>query len=71
MPRIFGAALLIAGAGWLIGNFALFIAPDIGGPLSRALLPVSGLGEFAFTLWLLTMGVNAAKWREQAGAAKV
>jgi len=69
LPRILGIVLMLTGAGWLTGNFTLFIAPDIGGPLSRYLLPVSGLGEFLFTLWLLVMGVNAKKWKEQAGAA--
>jgi hypothetical protein len=68
VPRIFGVFLIIAGAGWLIGNLTLFVAPGVGRPLSRFLLPVSGLGEFLFTLWLLAMGVNAAKWKEQAGA---
>jgi hypothetical protein len=65
MPRVLGVFLVIAGLGWLIGNFASFLAPSLG--WASILLPVSGLGEFAFTLWLLAMGVNAAKWREQAG----
>jgi hypothetical protein len=30
------------------------------------LVPVSGLGEFIFTLWLLVMGVNSENWRAQA-----
>jgi hypothetical protein len=30
------------------------------------LMPVSGLSEILFTLWLLVFGVNVSKWREQA-----
>jgi len=68
LPRVLGFFLLIAGVGWLVGNLGAIIAPDLLGPISRYLLPVSGLGEFIFTLWLLAMGVNAERWREQAAA---
>lgn len=64
MPRFLGAFLVVAGLGWLVGTFTSFIAPSLG--WLSYLLPVSGVGEFAFTLWLLVMGVNEAKWREQA-----
>jgi hypothetical protein len=66
LPRVLGLLLALAGAGWLVGSFGSLLAPPF--PLSGYLLPVSGLGEGLFTLWLLAMGVNAAKWREQAGA---
>lgn len=66
LPRVLGVFLVIAGLGWLIGNFTSFFAPSLS--LYSFLLPVSGLGELAFTLWLLVMGVNPTKWREQAGA---
>lgn len=68
MPRFLGVFLGIAGVGWLIGNFTSFLAPSLG--WDAYLLPVSGLGEFAFTLWLLVGGVNAAKWRAQASVAR-
>lgn len=66
MPRWIGALLLIAGTGWLIGNLGALIAPDVLGAASRMLIPVSGLGELLFALWLLVFGVNNAKWAEQA-----
>ena len=65
LPRALGVLLALAGAGWLVGSFGSLLAPPF--PLSGYLLPVSGLGEGLFTLWLLVMGVNAARWREQAG----
>jgi len=69
MPRFLGVLPIIAGIGWLVGNFARFIAPEMSAPLTGILLPVSGLGELLFALWLLVMGVNSEKWRAQASAA--
>lgn len=66
LPRILGVLLLIAGLGWLVGNLGPFVVPQLAG-VSGMLLPVSGLCETLFCLWLLLMGVNEAKWREQAG----
>ncbi|MGD9968338.1 MAG: DUF4386 domain-containing protein [Hyphomonadaceae bacterium] len=67
LPRLLGLFLLVAGVGWLVGNLGAIVAPDMLGPLSRYLVPVSGVGEFIFTLWLLIMGVNPEKWKAQAG----
>lgn len=66
VPRWLGILLLLAGVGWLVGSVTSFLMPSLG--LAGMLLPISGLGEAFFTLWLLVMGVNAAKWREQAAA---
>ena len=68
LPRLLGAVMIVAGLGWLTGSFAGFLSPPLGSVLSRYLVPMSGLGETAFTLWLLVMGVNAQKWREQTSA---
>jgi hypothetical protein len=68
LPRVLGLFLLIAGVGWLVGNLGAIVAPDVLGSISLYLIPVSGLGEFIFTLWLLAMGVNPEKWRAQAAA---
>lgn len=68
LPRLLGTLMLVAGLGWLTGSFATFLAPATGGAISSILLPVSGLCETLFALWLALVSVNAAKWREQAGA---
>jgi len=65
LPRILGALLLIAGAGWLVGSFAAFLVPDIAAGFARTLIAVSGLGELIFALWLVVTGVDEAKWRAQ------
>jgi hypothetical protein len=65
LPRWLGVLLLLAGIGWLVGCFTSFLMPSLG--IAGTLIPISGLGEALFTLWLLIMGVNAEKWRAQAG----
>jgi len=63
LPSVLGVLMLFAGLGWLT-----FISPR----LTHALAPINMMpgmiGEGALTLWLLIMGVNAARWNEQAGA---
>jgi hypothetical protein len=69
LPRWLGVFLAIAGVGWLVGNLGVIVLPDVFGPISNMLIPVSGLGELIFTLWLLAMGVSPEKWRAQAATA--
>jgi hypothetical protein len=63
LPRILGALMAFGGLGWLT-----FLSP----PLARYLYPYNlapGLfGEGSLTLWLLVIGVNAQRWKEQASA---
>ena len=69
LPRLVGALMAFAGVGWLTASFASLLLPA----LARALFPyiiVTGiLGEGSLTLWLLVIGVNAQRWKEQASAA--
>lgn len=67
LPRWLSVPLVLAGVGWLVGVTTSLLAPSIS--IAGSLLPVSGLGEALFTLWILIMGVNAEKWREQAREA--
>lgn len=66
LPRWLGLPLVLAGVGWLVGVITSLLVPSV--PLVSTLIPVSGLGEALFTLWILIMGVDAEKWREQARA---
>jgi hypothetical protein len=63
LPRILGVLMALAGLGWLIFQ----------SPLARHLSTgIEGLGilaEASLMLWLIVMGVNVQRWKEQAGAA--
>lgn len=64
LPRLLGALMAVGGLGWLSFAFP---------PLTHALSPfnmIPGiLGESALTLWLLVVGLNAERWKEQASFA--
>ena len=64
LPRPLGALMLFAGLGWLT-----FLSPELAKDLSPYSFLPGVIGEGSLTLWLLIMGVNAQRWREQANAA--
>jgi hypothetical protein len=66
LPRILGVLMAFAGLGWLT-----FLSPLLANYLSPYNLAPGILGEGSLTLWLLVMGVNAQRWKEQASAAAV
>jgi hypothetical protein len=62
LPRILGVLMMFAGLGWLI-----FLTP-LANHLSTYLKVLGFLAELSLCLWLLVMGVNVQRWKEQAGA---
>jgi len=65
MPRIVGVFMAIAGLGYLT-----FLSPPLASRLfPHVLTPAGALGEGSLILWLLVMGVNPQRWKEQASAA--
>ena len=64
LPRILGVLMMLAGLGWLT-----FLSPPFANRLSPYNLVLGFLAELLLMLWLLVMGVNAQRWKEQAGAA--
>ncbi len=63
LPRILGVLMAFAGLGWLV-----FLSP-LAHALSTYLKVLGFLAEASLMLWLLVMGVNEQRWREQARAA--
>jgi hypothetical protein len=61
MPRFLGALMAIGGLGWLT-----FLSPPLASRLSPYNLGSGILGQQSVMLWLLVMGVNARRWKEQA-----
>ena len=64
LPRILGALLAIAGLCWLT-----FLPPPLANHLSTYNLACGLILEGLVMLWLLVMGVNVQRWKEQSGAA--
>ena len=69
-PRILGALLAIAGLCYLTNTFASLLSSAFAAYLSPYTL-VLGIGEILLPLWLLVMGVNAQRWKEQASAVGI
>ena len=68
LPRILGVLMAIAGLCYLINSFANLLAPPFQDHLYPYILLPSGVAELSLCLWLLVMGVNVQRWREQASA---
>jgi hypothetical protein len=64
LPRILGLLMVAAGVGWLI-----FLTP-LAHPLSTYLKVLGFVAEASLMLWLIVMGVNVGRWRQQASTAE-
>jgi Domain of unknown function (DUF4386) len=64
LPRILGVLMTFAGLSWLT-----FLLTSLTNYLSPYNLACGLIGEASVFLWLLVMGVNAERWREQADTA--
>jgi hypothetical protein len=61
LPRVLGALMALAGLGWLT-----FLSPPLANHLSPYIFAPGILGEGSLTLWLLVIGVNPQRRKEQA-----
>ena len=61
LPQILGALMAFAGLGWLT-----FVSARLATYLSPYNMFPGIIGEGTLTLWLLVMGVNEQRWKEQA-----
>jgi Domain of unknown function (DUF4386) len=64
LPRILGALMGFAGLGWMT-----YLSNPLVNHLSPYNLAFGLLGDVSVFLWLLVMGVNVQRWKEQASAA--
>ncbi len=68
-PRILGVGLAIGGIGYVANILATAIPPEIGIHLFPYIMLPAGVAEISLTLWLIVVGVNVPRWKEQASAA--
>jgi hypothetical protein len=64
LPRFLGALIMFAGLGWVT-----YLSPPLANHLSPYNLALGILGQESVMLWLLVMGVNEQRWKEQATGA--
>jgi hypothetical protein len=65
LPRILGVLMILAGLGWLV-----YLTP-LAKYLTFSIEVIGILAEGLLMLWLVVMGVNVQRWKEQAGATKI
>ncbi|HSL20316.1 MAG TPA: DUF4386 domain-containing protein [Vicinamibacterales bacterium] len=61
LPRVLGALMVFAGLGWLT-----FLWPPLARSLSPYNLAPGMIGEGLLLVWLMIIGVNVDRWKEQA-----
>jgi Domain of unknown function (DUF4386) len=64
LPRILGVLMVLAGL-----SYVLFLYPPLLRSLQPYILIFPGIGQISLTVWLLVVGVNEQRWKEQASAA--
>jgi hypothetical protein len=66
LPRILGILLAIDGVGWM-----MFVVPPFADRLFPFVAGASAVAEIPLQLWLIIMGVNSQRWKEQASTAEM
>jgi hypothetical protein len=67
MPRVLGIFLVVAGL-----SYQLFLSPPLATRLFPSVIkPAGALGELSLILWLMVMGVNSQRWKDQAAMAQL
>ncbi len=63
LPKFLGVLMAIGGAGFVVRNFILILAPAYA---SEVFLMLMFPGGLILTIWLLVKGVDVSKWIEKA-----
>ena len=64
LPRILGVLMALAGLGWLA-----FLSPTVAHSLTIYIEVLGITAEVSLMLWLIVMGVNVQRWKEQSSTA--
>lgn len=69
LPRTLGVLMALGGIGYITNTLTTFLSPALGMHLAPIATALGGIGEGVLLLWLLIMGVDEEKWKDQAKAA--
>jgi hypothetical protein len=71
-PRILGALLMVASAGYLAQSYGHLVAPRFDDTLDIVVQVLAIPAELAFTVWLLWKGIDTERWaRRHRDAAQL
>lgn len=65
LPRLLGVLMVCAGLGYLT-----LLSPPLARSLASYNIVPAGIAENALTIWLIVVGVNAARWQEASLRAR-
>ena len=65
-----GVLLAISGLCYLINSFANFVSPAFAANLVPYILVLGG-AELLLALWLVVVGLNLQRWKEQASPTEI
>lgn len=63
LPKVLGMLLIVPGVGWMF-----YLSPPLAIPLFPFIAAASAIGEIPLELWLIVVGMNEARWQEQASS---
>jgi hypothetical protein len=69
LPRTIGVLLAIDALTYLVGGFTTMLAPGVAARLGAWVGIPTIIAEGSLCLWLLIVGVNVDRWKQQASAA--
>ncbi|HYV24245.1 MAG TPA: DUF4386 domain-containing protein [Pyrinomonadaceae bacterium] len=67
LPKFLGILMAMGGAGFVVRNFAMILAPAYASDIFLMLMFPGGL---ILTVWLLIKGVNVPKWQAKLNASE-
>jgi len=71
LPKVLGRLIQVAGVGYLVNGFTLFVAPAFAGQVFLVIMLPVFIGETSLSLWLLIKGVNVERWQHAAASARL
>jgi uncharacterized protein DUF4386 len=64
LPKVLGILLTVSGLAWM-----LYLSPPFAVSVFPFIAAASAIGEIPLELWLIIVGLNEARWREQAAVS--
>jgi hypothetical protein len=70
LPRTAGALMAFGGLGWMTLSLVNLLSLPLPKSMTLYFMVPGILGEITLAIWLLVVGVNVPRWKEQASVAR-